>query len=180
MGALGNFDHERFCQALHKRRLTGEKAVAARRAAYLETIYTGKSPDDPSIIDNARRLVGQKQIKGRLQELADYSAAMAGIDSSWAMLKLKGFADGTADFTQEEIKHVADENGELVLAERKVKVRAYDPIAAQRLMAEIGGWKAPAKVAATDPTGEHAAPIQVIEIVRFATPDPDAKDQASA
>ena len=51
MGALGNLDHERFCQAAHKRIWGGEQRAEALRAAYLETIYSGDNPENRSVGD---------------------------------------------------------------------------------------------------------------------------------
>lgn len=65
---------------------------------------------------------------------------------------------------------------------RKVKIKGPnktpDRIAVLRLMAEIAGWKAPAKIASTNPDGTQSVPLQVIEIVRFS--DAPAKDTAAA
>lgn len=93
MGVLGNLDHERFCQAFHKRVWAGEKRSTARTAAYRETMYKGDSPDDAAIAPNARRLVQRKDVKARIAELADFAGKMAGIDSAWAMVESRVLYD---------------------------------------------------------------------------------------
>lgn len=98
MSALGNLDHERFCQALHKRVWAGEKRSTARTAAYRDTMYSGDNADDSALAANARRLANRKDILARLKELAEFSAKLAGVDSGWALVKLKALADDIEGF----------------------------------------------------------------------------------
>lgn len=101
MGALGNLDHERFCQALHRRLWSGEKRSEALATVYRETMYRGQNLDDEAIKPNARRLANTKPIRARLGELNDYAAKLSVLDSNWAMLTLKKLADTAGDFTLE-------------------------------------------------------------------------------
>lgn len=112
MGALGNLDHERFCQALHKRVWNGEKQSTARAAAYRDTMYRGENPDSASIAHNARRLANRAAIVRRLAELAEFSAKLAGVDSGWAMVKLKQLADAIEGFNLDDYLAPADASGE--------------------------------------------------------------------
>jgi hypothetical protein len=111
MGALGNPAHERFCQALHKRLWAGEKAVEARCAVYREIIYSGDNPDSVSLQHNARKLCGQKKIRARLAELADYSAKLAGIDASWALVELMSLYGQIKAFNLNDFLGPPDEVG---------------------------------------------------------------------
>lgn len=88
MGALGNLDHERFCQALHKRLWAGSKRSQALALTYRETMYSGTNADDAAIKPNARRLANSKRIAARLKELNDYAAKLSGLDAGWALLQL--------------------------------------------------------------------------------------------
>lgn len=97
MGALGNPNHERFCQALHLRIWRGEKRSDALAPAYREAIYRGDDADDEALAPNARRMVARRDVKVRLQELADYAAKLAGIDSGWAQLKLRAIVEANLD-----------------------------------------------------------------------------------
>ncbi|SDD94510.1 hypothetical protein SAMN05216337_1017116 [Bradyrhizobium brasilense] len=112
MPALGNLDHERFCQALHKRVWNGEKQSTARAAAYRDTMYRGENPDSASIAHNARRLANRRPIVARLAELAEFSAKLAGVDSGWAMVKLKQLADAIEGFNLDDYLAPPDANGE--------------------------------------------------------------------
>lgn len=202
MGVLFNPQHQRFCEEFHKRVWAGESRRGASIAAYQAAGYRTK-PE--FIADNARKLLNRPDIKARLVEMRTRSATIAEIDAAWCILKLKGlveaniddylatpdesgrraFAIGNvsreklgllAELHQEEERTLGDD----LLAVRKVRIKLHDRIAAIRLIREIAGVGAPAKVAATDPTGEHAAPPQVIEIVRFSPPPDGSKDQAAA
>lgn len=190
MGALGNLNHERFCQALHKRIWAGEKRSEARTAAYRDAIYKGDNPDAPSLADNARRLANQRPIKARLTELADYSAKLAGLDASWAMVELsrrvRDFnladylsppgADRYFDIsmsTPEQLGRLSELYLEDDLLDgkdgpshtiRKTKLKPYDPASIIGLMAKIGGWESPAKTSLTDPDGN---PLKVIHEVTW-------------
>ncbi len=187
MGALGNLEHERFCQALHTRIWAGERRAVALPGAYRESVYRGSDTDDAAIYPNARRLAQRKEIKARLSELSDVAGKLANIDAAWAMLKLKAFADanlddylgppdgsGTRFF---DLRGVSREKlaslGELQIEDEtkvggddddsrrilKTKLKLHDPIGAIGMMAKIAGWAAPTKLAATDPSGKNAAPL---------------------
>lgn len=186
MGVLGNPDHERFCQAAHKRIWTGEKHVAAYHAAYRETIYQGFDPDDRAIAPNVRKLRNRKDVKGRLAELRDYAAKLAGIDSGWAMVQLKGFVESNLDdylappdgdgsrffdltnVSREKIGHLSELNleeetelddDEPARRIRKIRMKLHDRIGALGLMARIAGWAAPTKSEITGKDGEPLMPI---------------------
>ena len=202
MGVLHNPQHERFCQELHKLIWAGGKVKESRASAYQVVGYQTK-PE--YVIDNARKLANRPDVRARLDELAQQSAVRASCDAGWAMMQIKAFVTANIDdylsppdsdgqrytelgnvsrdklgllseLSQEETTEprVGDE----LRSVRKVKLKLHDKIAALRLMAEIAGWKAPAKVAATNPDGTQSAPLQVIEIVRFT--DAPAKDTAAA
>lgn len=111
MGALGNIDHERFCQAAHRLIWAGEKRAPALAKAYREAMYRGDNADDEALKPNARRLANTKLVKARLQELASYSARLAGIDAHWAMLKLKAVVDDVDAYTLDHYM-ARDEDGE--------------------------------------------------------------------
>lgn len=173
MGVLGNFDHERFCQAAHKRIWAGERHVAAYHAAYRETIYRGSDPDEQAIAPNVRKLRNRKEIKARLRDLADVAAKMAGIDAGLAMLQLKARVwdfnlddyltprgDGFQRFfdisnaTREQIgklsemtieEEIVDVGEDTMRKVRKIKLKGHDPASVIGLMARIGGWEAPKK-----------------------------------
>lgn len=178
MGALGNLDHERFCQALHKRVWAGEKRGSARTAAYRDTMYSGDNADDTALAANARRLANRKEILGRLKELAEFSAKLAGVDSGWALVKLKQLAELIDDFNLEDYLGPADDRGirlfnlalvprdkmgrlsELSIeekdGERKIKLKGpakADLVGPLALMARIAGWEAPKKIAPVTPDG---------------------------
>lgn len=99
MGALGNLDHERFCQAAHKRLWAGEKRSEALATAYRDTMYRGANPDDAALKPNARRLANRKDVGGRLKELAEYAGTLSALDSGWALRQLKGIVDKASGFT---------------------------------------------------------------------------------
>lgn len=171
MGALGNLDHERFCQAAHKRIWAGEKRVDALRSAYLEAIYTGDNPDGPSVTDNSRKLANQKLIRERLAELSDYAAKLAGIDASWGLIELKRELGAINDFNLDDFLSPPDADGHRfidlskvtreqmnLLTEmttkdtkygREIKIkgpyRYTDKVAIVMAMAKIAGWLAPEK-----------------------------------
>ena len=180
MGALGNLDHERFCQAAHKRIWAGEQRGKALAAAYREAIYSGDDPESRSITDNSRRLANTKPVKARLTELADYSGKLAGIDASWALLQLKRYTDFNVDdyltspnedgyrffdvsrvpreklalLVELQQEEFTEGRGESATSVRKTKIKGHDPIGALALMARIAGWEAPKKIAPTDAEGK--------------------------
>lgn len=184
MGVLGNFDHERFCQAAHKRIWAGERHVAAYHAAYRETIYRGADPDEQAIAPNVRKLRNRKEVKARLAELADVAAKMAGLDAGLAMLQLKARiwdfnlddylsprGDGFQRFfdisnaTREQMgklsemtieEEIVDAGEDTMRKVRKIKLKGHDPASVIGLMARIGGWEAPKKVAPTTPDGQQS------------------------
>jgi hypothetical protein len=169
MGALTNFDHERFCQAALRRIWSGEKQVAAFHAAYREAIYEGENQGDQAIAANVRRLRNRHEIKARLAELAEYAAKLAGIDAGWAQLKLRDMVEANLDdylsppdaegYRYFDLRKVPREKlAQLVelqqeettendgdRAVRKVRIKFADKIAALGLMARIAGWLAPDK-----------------------------------
>lgn len=172
MGVLGNLARERFCQELHKLLWAGGKRGPSRTAAYQAA---GFETGEEYVADNARKLANKAEIKARLAELADYAGKLAGIDSAWGMVKLRGFVEanlddylGAADsnglryfdigsvprnkleliseLNQEEESEIISKGDDPEFVRvRKVKVKLNDKIAALRLMAEIGGWKAAEK-----------------------------------
>ena len=186
MPVLANPNHERFAQEIHRRVMARETRAQARVAAYRAHVLTGEATDE-QIAPNARRLANAKPVAARIKELGEFAAKLAGIDANWAMLKLKGFADVNLDDyfirteggdrilnlggvtreqmaclaeisqEQETMKSTLNPNGELTV--KKIKIRPHSPIDAIRLMAQIGGWNAPAKVAQTNPAGDGPAVI---------------------
>jgi hypothetical protein len=163
MAALKNFDHERFCQAAHRRVWSGEKQVVACRAAYRETVYGGNDPDERAIAANVRRLRNRPDIKARMRELADHSAKMAGLDAGWALLRARQLVDfDLAAFLQGE-GDLSDFPGDVEIVEEeasedpnrpkrkllKLRARASDRLAGLNFMAKIAGWLAPEKLEAT-------------------------------
>ena len=185
MGVLPNPNHERFAQEVHRRTLARETRAKARTAAYRAHVLTGEATDE-QIAPNARRLANSAPVAARIKELGEFAAKLAGIDANWAMLKLKGFADANLDDylsrtpkgdrvlclkqpTREQMGYVAELSQDEETVEgllgaptvvRKVKVKLYSPIDAIRLMGQIGGWFAPAKVAPTNPTGDGPAVVR--------------------
>jgi hypothetical protein len=175
MGTLGNLDHERFCQAAHKRIWAGEKHVSAFHAAYIEAIYEGDdTPADDAIAPNVRRLRNRPDVKARLTELAEYSAKLAGIDAGWAQLKLRDMVEANLDdflgpkdeegnryfdigkvpreklaqlieLQQEQTIEEGSRGEDSIRTVRKVRLKLPDKIQALGLMAKIAGWLAPEK-----------------------------------
>lgn len=174
MGVLGNFDHERFCQAAHKRIWAGERHVAAYHAAYREAIYRGADPNEKAIAANVRKLRNRKEVKARIKELAEYSAKLAGCDPAWAMVQLKirvedynlddyltpriegmqRFID-ISSATREQLAKLSEVTIEEDIVEagedsmrkvRKVKIKPYDPASIIGTMARIAGWMAPKRL----------------------------------
>ena len=192
MGVLRNPKHERFCQELHKLIWAGRKVKASRASAYQIVGYETKPK---YVSDNARKLANRPDVKARLDELSEQSATLAECDAGWAMVHLKALATANLDdylgpvdsdghryfelgnVSREKLGMLSElsqeETTEAVgLADdlrhvRKVKLKLHDKVGVFGLMARIAGWLAPAKVAATTPDGTQAAPLQVIEIVRF-------------
>lgn len=111
MGALGNHNHERFCQAAHGRLWAGEKRAQALPAAYRETMYTGAATDDAALAPNARRLANRRDVAARLKELHEFSAKLAGVDVGWAMLKLKRLVDDIEGFNLDDFLGPANAQG---------------------------------------------------------------------
>lgn len=110
-GPLKNLDHERFAQAQHRRIWSGEKRSAARVGAYRETMYTGTGTDDSALAPNARRLSNRKDVAARLKELDDFAARLSGIDSGWALLKLKKLTDAIENFNLDDYLGPANDKG---------------------------------------------------------------------
>lgn len=190
MGVLWNQDHERFCQALHRRVMGGEKAAAAAVAAYRETIYQGTETDDQALAPNARRLRNQRPVRERLTELRDLAFKLQAIDQSWALLKLKHYTDFNVDdyltapnesgirffdvgkvprdklalLSELTVEEFTEGKGELATDVRRTKIKGHDPIAALALMARIGGWEAPKKIAPTNPAGDGPAGMVHVHI----------------
>ena len=183
MGVLPNPNHERFAQEVHRRTLARETRATARTAAYRAHVLTGEATDE-RIAPNARRLANSAPVAARIKELGEFAAKLAGIDANWAMLKLKGFADANLDDyfrvkengerdcvldlkrpTREQMGCIAEMSQEETTendgatAVRKVRVKLHSQIDAIRLMADIGGWKAPQKVAPTNPAGDGPAVV---------------------
>lgn len=132
MGALGNHDHERFCQAAHSRIWAGERRAKALPAAYRETMYGGKEADDAALAPNARRLANRVDVAARLRELDDYAAKLAGIDAGWALLKLKRLAEDIEGFNLDDFLSVPSTDGSRYFDLSKV------PADKLRLLSEIG------------------------------------------
>src|SRR5215475_7198838 len=198
MGVLGNFQHEKFCQEVHKRTWAGSKVKEAREIAY---VAAGFQADQEYLAANARKLANRKEIKARLAELADYAAKLAGIEAGWGQLKLKSLVEANLDdyltptdsdgnryfnigdvsaeklallseYSQDETTETDEDDKPRSI--RKVRVKMHDRIAALRLMAEIAGWKAPTKVAPTNPAGDGPAAVNgniIIELVDAAPRD---------
>jgi hypothetical protein len=190
MGVLGNLEHERFCQALHKRVWAGERRSTARTEAYRETMYTGDRPDDAAIAPNARRISNRKDIKARLAELSRYSSMLAGIDASWALVKLKRYTDFNVNdyltppneaglrlfnigkvppeklelLSELMVEEFTEGKGAPAVGVRRTKIKGHDPIAVLGLMARIAGWEAPKKVAPTNAEGETLTLEQLVSV----------------
>lgn len=111
MGALGNHDHERFCQAAHSRIWGGEKRAQALPAAYRETMYTKDSTDDAALAPNARRLANRRDVSARLKELDEFAAKLAGIDAGWALLKLKRLTEDIEGFNLDDYLGPVNDKG---------------------------------------------------------------------
>lgn len=180
MGTLGNFDHERFCQAAHKRIWSGEQRKSALTAAYIECIFDGEDPNVPSVADNARKLANRPDVKGRMAELADFSAKLAGIDANWAVLRAKRIADFDATEFLAGRGDLSDLPGDVEIAEEaapepaegeeraapkrmlfKTKIKAADRLGAIAFMAKLMGWEAPKKTAFTDTAGNSLETLVV-------------------
>jgi hypothetical protein len=198
MGTLGNLDHERFCQAAHKRIWAGEQRKSALTAAYLDTVYDGDKPELQSNADNARRLANQPLVKARLAELSEYSGKLAGIDASWALVQLKRLTEFNVDdyltpaneaglrffdiskasreqlslLVELAMEELTEGRGELATHVRKTKIKGHDPIAALSLMARIAGWEAPKKTAFTDVQGNS---LEALIIASMKPKEPPAE-----
>jgi hypothetical protein len=181
MGPLKNFNHERFCQAAHRRVWSGEKQVLACHAAYRETIYEGNNPDENAIAANVRRLRNRPDIKTRMRELADHSAKMAGLDAGWALVRTRQIVDFDVGVFLKGNGNLSDFPGDVEIIEEeasndsnlprrklfKLKAKAADRIAGLNLMAKIAGWLAPDKLEATTEAK------QIIYEVVTNVPDPE-------
>jgi hypothetical protein len=172
--------HDRFCRELHRLICeTGGKIGRARKAAYVSVYGDGKSATD-----NARKLANKPHIKARLAELAAGASLLVKIDSGWAMLQL---ARRVEDFNLDDYltpagrgeryfdisncsRELLGRLGEMTIEEeiveageetmrkvRKIKLKPYDPAPIIGLMARIGGWEAPKKIAPTNPEGDGPA-----------------------
>lgn len=162
MGVLGNFQHEKFCQEYHKLLWSGGKPKDSRVAAYKAA---GFDAEQQYIADNARKLANRKDVKGRLTELSEYAATMAGIDAGWAMLVLKRRVDLIDDFNIDDYLTPATEElprrhldiskcdkdqlrrlAEVSIKDGEFKIKGYGDLAGPLgLMAKIAGWLAPEK-----------------------------------
>jgi hypothetical protein len=183
MGALYNPTHERFAQEMHRRTLAREPRPAALVAAYREHILRDAATSDEKIYNNARRLANSPQVRARIRELGDLAAKLAGIDAGWAMLKLKELVDANLDDymrrtdggdrvldlnspSREQIGWLSELQQEEATEDdgathvRKVKIKLHPKIDAIRLMADIGGWKSPAKIAPTNVVGDGPATLR--------------------
>lgn len=180
MGALGNLDHERFCQALHKRLWAGEKRSEALATVYRETMYRGANLNDEAIKPNARRLANTKPIRARLKEMNDYAEKLSGLDKGWALLQLKRQLDevnlfNLADYlttreghvqpdfdlanrSREEMARISELTISYGEQGRSVRLKGPEKHSAVRAiidsMAKMAGWNAPAKIAPTDAAGD--------------------------
>lgn len=184
MGVLPNPNHERFAQEIHRRTLAREPRAQARTAAYRAHVLTGEATDE-QIAPNARRLANSAPVAARIRELGEFAAKLAGIDAGWAMLRLKNFAEANLDDylqfdhnggrvavvdltrpTREQMACVAELSQEettenaVATAVRKVRIKLQPQIEAIRLMAQIGGWNAPQKVAPTNAGGDGPAVVR--------------------
>lgn len=179
MGVLQNFLHERFCQALHLRLWAGEKQSEARLAAYREHIYRGNNADDNALKANTRKLCGRDDVKARLIELAERSATLAAIEGGWIIITAKGELDAIGRFNFDDFLTPVDQFGKRYLdisrATReqlalltelslepgkygtKIKIKGPDRYSAKpailALIARVGGYEAPKKIAPTDKDG---------------------------
>jgi hypothetical protein len=185
---LANFLHERFCQALHVRLWAGEKQSEARLKAYRETMYRGANPDDKALKPNTRRLCQRPEVKTRLSELAERSATLAAIEGGWAMVQSKQLLDeidlhNVADFltppdefgnrkidlsraTREQLARLTELSIEPSKYGTKIKIKGPDRYSAKptilALMARLGGWEAPKKLAATSKDGEDLSFADIV------------------
>lgn len=179
MGVLQNFLHERFCQALHVRLWSGEKQSKARLAAYREHIYRGTNSDDRALLPNTRKLCGREDVKARLIELAERSATLAAIEGGWIMIQAKNLLDEIDQHNLDDFLTPKDEFGkrdiDVSRASReqlarltelaiepgkygtKIKIKGPDRYSAKpailALIARVGGYEAPKKIAPTDKDG---------------------------
>jgi hypothetical protein len=151
-----NIDHERFCQAAHKRICAGEKLGVACEAAYRETILeSGAKSSGTAFAANVRKLRNLPAVRTRLRQLGDQAAQLASIDAAWALLRSRrlvefdaaAFLEGKADLSDlpgdVEIVEIEDEEGISTRTLHKTKIKAADRIAAMTLMARIAGWLSP-------------------------------------
>lgn len=154
MGVLVNPDHERFCQEVHRRIMEREPQGQARTAAYREHIHTpGDKPStDEQLAANARRLAGQKQIRQRIAELADFAAKLAGIDASWAMVELKSLLAEVRGFNLDDYLGPPDEEGN----------RYYDLSSVSREM--LGRLTEYSIESATEFDGKYKEPRQIRKV----------------
>ncbi len=185
---LENFRHERFCQALHVRLWAGEKQSEARLKAYRETMYRGSNPDDKALKPNTRRLCQRPEVKARLSELAERSATLAAIEGGWIMIQSKGLLDEIDAHNLDDFLTPPDERGkryldisqasreqlarltEIAMAPSKygtkIKIKGPDRYSAKpailALMARVGGFEAPKKLAATDKDGQDLSFADIV------------------
>lgn len=179
--------HDRFCRELHRLiSETGGKIGRARKAAYVAVYGEGKSASD-----NARKLANKPHIKARMAELAEAASKLCKLDAGWAMLQLgrrvedfnlddyltpAGHGQRFFDISncsrdlmgrlgemtiEEEILEAGEETLRKV---RKIKLKPYDPAPIFGLMARIGGWEQPKKIAPTNPAGDGPAHYIISEV----------------
>jgi hypothetical protein len=185
---LPNFLHERFCEALHKRIWAGEKQSEARVAAYRETVYRGDNADDNALKPNTRRLCQRPEVKRRLNELAEKSATLAAIEGGWLMIQAKGLIEDIDRFNVDDFLTPRSEGGhrrlDISTATReqlalltelsiepgehgtKIKIKGPDRYSAKpvilALIARVGGYEAPKKLAATDKDGANLSFADIV------------------
>lgn len=108
MAALGNPQHERFCQEYHRLVYAGgkpkESAIGAYRAAGYET-------GEEYVAQNSRKLRQRKDIRSRLAELSAFAAKLAGIDAAWALVELKSLHDEVKNFNLDDYLGPPDAEG---------------------------------------------------------------------
>jgi len=207
MGALRNWQHEKFAKELSRRLCAGEDRGKGglgrvRTAAYVE-VY-GESEYAAT---NARRQANRKDVSARVLELNQRAADLAEVDAAWCVLELKRrvanfnlddylappAADGTRYFdisraSREQLGRLAelsmeDETvlggeGEPDRRIRKTRLKPYDAAGVIGLIARIQGCLAPEKVAATNTTGD--GPAEIVHRFRWLDPEPDPPDSQAA
>jgi hypothetical protein len=176
------YQHRRFVQELHRRLTALEPLKEASSAAYRETILRTTSKQADAVIEaNARRLRNKPEVKAELERLLQQATKITVLDAAWAMEQLRPLVEGVSignyltprqkgRHRQLSIDHCSARElaqlSELQIEEsddgRKVKVKLVDRIGALALMARIGGWEAPKKIAPTDTDGND---LNLLELV---------------